>query len=195
MKARRPRLASLASALAGCCLLWSVATPADPEAAGLAKPAAEAAAADKSAPPTPPRPSANADAELPAFQPGLWEYRRTLVNGRSPQPQVSTTRKCSNPTADIRDKMEQLRKKNCQFAPLKHINDHYISSWVCHTPTGVMRFRDVLTVKDPASYQDVSETHSTQHVSQQKIEAVRLGECPGPGAAASRPPARKPTHP
>lgn len=59
-------------------------------------------------------------------------------------------------------------------------------------PTGAMRFREVLIVKDPASYQDASETHSAQHVSQQKIEAERLGECPGLGAGAPLTPTPKP---
>jgi hypothetical protein len=198
MKARGPRPASLTLAAAGCLLLlWSLAAPADPEAAKPpAVAAADAPASTASATPAPAAPPpASTVIELPALQPGLWEYRRTVVNGRSAQPQVSTTRKCSNPSADMHEKMEQLRKKNCQFAPLRQVNDHYISSWICQTPAGAMRFRDVLTVKDPASYQDVSETHSPQHVSQQKIEAIRLGECPGLGAAAPRTPARKPTHP
>ena len=132
--------------------------------------------------------------ELPIFQPGLWEYRRTLVSGRSSRPQVSTIKKCSDPTADMREKMEQLKKKKCQFAPLRRSNDHYTSSWVCQTPTGAMRFRDVLTMKDQGSYQDVSETHSSQHVSQQKIEALRVGACPELGAKAPRTATPKPPH-
>jgi len=40
----------------------------------------------------------------------------------------------------------------------------------------------VLTASDESRYQDVSETHSAQHISQQKLEARRLGECPGLGA-------------
>jgi len=49
----------------------------------------------------------------PVFQPGLWEYRRTLVSEKSAKPQVSTVRKCADPGADIREKMAALRKENC----------------------------------------------------------------------------------
>jgi hypothetical protein len=109
-------------------------------------------------------------------------------------------RKCADPSADIREKIADLKKKNCQFTPLRLNQDHYLSSWVCQTPKGAMRFRDVLTASDESSYQDVSETHSAQHISQQKLEARRLGECPGLGAGAPmtptpkkpRPPPRKP---
>jgi len=136
----------------------------------------------------------SAGVELPAFRSGLWEYRRTLM--RSGGPQVSTTRKCTNPGAEMREKMTELKKKNCQFAPLRRNNEHYISSWICQTPAGAMRFRDVLTATDDSSYQDVSETHTAQQIGQQKLDARRLGECPGLGAGAplmpTKPPPRHP---
>ena len=131
-------------------------------------------------------------AELPQFKPGLWEYRRTVVSGQSAKPQISTVRKCSDPGADIRDKMAALKKKSCQFTPLRKRENHYLSSWTCPTPSGPMRFRDVLIVNDPASYEDTSEMHSAHHVTQQKIEARRLGECPGgPGNPLLRSPTPK----
>jgi len=96
----------------------------------------------------------------------------------------------------MRAKLEALKKKNCQFAPLRHIGDRYISSWVCQTPTGAIRFRDVLLVKEANSYEDASETHTSQHVMQQKLEAKRLGDCPGMGSGAPLKPTRPPpSHP
>jgi hypothetical protein len=59
-----------------------------------------------------------------------------------------------------------------------------------------MRFRDVLLTKDENSYVDMSETHTAQRVTQQKLEARRLGECPGLGAGAPMTPTpKKPTPP
>lgn len=189
MKARRPRLASLTSPVAACCLLlWSITAPADPEAAK--PPAAEAADAPASTKRTPPAPAAPPPAmvvELPNFTPGLWEYRRTVVMRNSPKPQVSTIRKCADPAAEIRDKMAELKKKNCQFTPLRRNKERYLSSWICPTPAGPMKFRDVLIANDTTSYQDASESRSAQGVTQQKIEATRLGECPGLGVGAPLP--------
>ena len=177
MPVRSPHLKTI-TAVGTCFLLLASATvpAADPEPAATA-------AAD------------TASVELPGFRPGLWEYRRTLVSNKSPKPQISTVRKCADPGADIREKMADLKKKNCQFAPLRRNQDHYVSSWICPTPNGPMRFRDVLIVKDPTSYQDVSETHSSQHVTEQKIEATRLGECPGLGTGAPMTPTPKPKPP
>jgi hypothetical protein len=125
--------------------------------------------------------------ELPHFKPGLWEFRRTVMSGQSSQPQVSTVRKCTDPSADIRSKMSMLKTKNCEFTPLSKKQEHYLSSWNCPTPHGAMRFRDVLTVKDLTSYQDVSEVHTAQGVTQQKIEATRVGDCPKARTAPQSP--------
>jgi Protein of unknown function (DUF3617) len=184
MKARRRRLASLTSTAAcGGLLLWSPFAPADPEAA---KPIAATPPAG-----APARAAAETavDTELPAFQPGLWEYRRTVIMGNSTKPQVSTVRKCADPAAEIRDKTAALKKKNCQFTPVQRKQERYLSSWTCPTPVGPMRFRDVLIATSTTSYQDTSEARSAQGVTQQKIEATRLGECPGSGARAPLTPA------
>jgi len=152
-------------------------------------------AADPPAAPAPAGGPETSAVELPRFQPGLWEYQRTLVRGDTARPQVTTIKKCADPAAEMREKMEALRQKHCQFAPLRRNQDRYVSSWLCPTPTGPMRFRDVLTASDLTSYQDVSEAHSAQHVTQQKVEARRVGECPGLGAGAPLPRTPKPRRP
>jgi hypothetical protein len=141
--------------------------------------------------PEPPSSAAQATAtELPTFKPGLWEYRRTVVSGQSAKPQVSTVRKCIDPTADIRNKMSMLKTRNCEFTPLSKKQDHYLSSWTCPTPNGPMRFRDVLIVKDPTAYEDTSEVHTAHNVTRQKIEATRVGECSRGGTISPQGPSR-----
>jgi hypothetical protein len=151
-------------------------------ALGIAARAGDAAPAS-SAPP-------EIAAELPHLKPGLWEYRRTVTNGGSAKPQVSTVRRCVDPTAEIRSKMSMLKTRNCQFTPLSKKQDHYVSSWTCPTPNGPVHFRDVLIVKDLTSYEDVSEVHTAQRMSQQKIEATRVGECSNPETPAPQAPSR-----
>src|SRR5437762_1186403 len=43
--------------------------------------------------------------ELSRFQPGRWEYRRTVLSGQSARPQISAVRKCADPGADISEKI------------------------------------------------------------------------------------------
>ena len=58
-----------------------------------------------------------------------------------------------------------------------------------------MKFSSVVTVRDSSGYEDLSEMHSAQHVSQQSIEARRLGDCPAGRAAPLSPNPKPPPHP
>lgn len=119
-----------------------------------------------------------ASVQLPVFQAGLWQYRRTVVKSDAPTPHVSMLRKCADPSAEIRTKMTQLESRSCQFAPLAHQRNRYLARWTCATPLGPMSFRAVLIAKGATSYEDLNEMRSTQSVTRQRIEAVRVGECP-----------------
>jgi len=133
---------------------------------------------------------------LPSFQPGLWEYRRTMQTSQSANPQASSIRKCANPDIDMREKKEALQKKGCQFDPVKRHDNRYTSSWTCATPSGPMKFRAVLIVKDTTGYQELSEMLSGQHVTQQKIEASRIGDCaPSATGGPKTPNPNTPPHP
>jgi hypothetical protein len=134
-------------------------------------------------------------AALPSFQPGLWEYRRTMFSQGSDKPQVSKITKCSDPTSDIRQKMQSLKGKSCQFESPRHVQDHYVSNWICQTANGPMRFHDVLTAKDATSYVDVSEAKLSQRVTRSRLEAVRLGDCPASKPGVVGPPSAKPIPP
>ena len=153
----------------GCCLLAPVGQRAhastEPPRNTHHKPATTAAAA----------------VELPFFEPGLWEYRRTVVKDDSPSPQISMLRKCADPSTEIRKKIAELGKRSCQFAPLAHRHHRYISSWTCPTPLGPARFRAVLIVRGAVRYTDLSEMRTTEHVARQRVDAARIGECPAGG--------------
>jgi hypothetical protein len=129
--------------------------------------------------------------ELPSLQAGLWEYRRTLTTAQSVKPQVSSIRKCADPGLDIREKKAALQIKGCEFGPVKRHDSRYTSSWTCTTTTGTVKFRDVLIVKDATHYEDLSEMHSAQQVTQQRIEAARVGDCPAGGIGAPKTPIPK----
>src|SRR5882724_10204707 len=55
-------------------------------------------------------------AELPAFRPGLWEFKRTVEGGRGPQ--TLANQKCTNPTEDMKKGRQSLAGVGCTFTPL-----------------------------------------------------------------------------
>jgi hypothetical protein len=135
-------------------------------------------------------PAASPSVELPAFQPGMWEYRRTqLAMGRN-KPQTTTVKKCSDPTSDIRKKLADLEHRGCRFAPMSHSGNRYVMSWMCPTSNErSVTFHDVLTVTSAESYQDSSEAHQEQQVVHSEIIAIRIGNCSGPADPSRAEPA------
>jgi hypothetical protein len=121
---------------------------------------------------------------LPAFRPGVWEYHRTQVSSAGGTPQTVTLRKCSDPSAEFKQKLAQLKQKGCVFSPLKQSGQRYEASWRCAAPDGsVVAMRDIITVNSGTSYVNESEARASRRVTQSTIVATRQGDCP-----ASAPP-------
>jgi hypothetical protein len=124
---------------------------------------------------------------LPAFRPGLWEYRRTQISSAGGKPQTATIRKCTDPSAQFRQKLAQLKQRGCVFSPLKQIGRQYEAKWRCSAPDGaVLAMRDTITVNSESSYLNESEAFVSHEATHSTIVATRQGDCP-PTAAPARP--------
>jgi hypothetical protein len=117
-------------------------------------------------------------AELPAFQPGLWEYQRTVLNIGDVHPQKSSLRKCSDPTSEIRLKLDELKHKGCQFSRTLSRGSHYQSTWRCPSSSGPLVVRDTMTVNSASSYQDDNQIKAAGRITHSIIVATRVGDCP-----------------
>jgi hypothetical protein len=170
-------------ALVGCCLLPPLGHPA--HASAEQPRSTHHKRATQSA----------ANADLPFFLPGLWQYRRTVVKDGVLDPRIAVLKKCADPSTEIRTKMTQLEGRSCQFAPLARQRNRYLARWTCATPLGPMNFRTVLITKGATSYVDLNEMRSAQSVTRQRIEAVRVGECPASGSSPMSPDVKPPPSP
>jgi hypothetical protein len=133
-------------------------------------------------------PAADPSLGLPAFRPGLWEYRRTQISSAGGKPQTATIRKCSDPSAEFKQKLAQLKQRGCVFRPLKQNGRRYEATWRCSAPDGaILAMRDVITVNSEESYLNESEAFVSHEATHSTIVATRQGDCP---TAAPVPPRR-----
>jgi hypothetical protein len=149
----------------------------------LALTAAASAAANSPAPQ--PRPATRSGAEaptapsqLPPLRPGLWEYRRTVYTAADSKPRKTTFQVCADPNAEIRERLETLRRKGCVFSPVLTRGKQYQSSWRCPVSSGVLVDHNIMLVADDSSYQDDNEIRSGEHFTRSRLVATRVGECP-----------------
>ncbi len=151
----------------------------------LALPAA-AARAQPATPPAAPVAVPAAVVALPAFQAGMWEYRRsTRDSSGAKQADPAGIRRCSDPSRDIQQRIDELKQKGCRFSPLVKFGEQYESSWLCPANSGVIGIREVVKVASATRYETVSEIHHSDRTVRSITQATRIGECPVPGMTAS----------
>jgi hypothetical protein len=132
-------------------------------------------------------PAADPSLGLPAFRPGLWEYRRTQISSAGGKPQTATIRKCSDPSAEFNQKLAQLKQRGCVFRPLKQNGRRYEATWRCAAPDGaILAIRDVITVNSVESYLNESEAFVSHEATHSTIVATRQGDCPTPAPVSPR---------
>ena len=122
--------------------------------------------------------AASAASQLPPLRAGLWEYRRTVYTAADTKPQKTTFQACADPSAEIRERLETLRKKGCVFSPVLARGKQYQSSWRCPVSSGVLIDRNIMLVTDDSSYQDDNEIRAGEHFTRSRLVATRVGECP-----------------
>lgn len=128
---------------------------------------------------------------LPPLRPGMWEYQRTQGAGAGGKARSMTLRKCSNPNADFKQKLAQLKQKGCVFSPFEQSGQRYEASWRCPAPDGsIVAMHDVITVTSDTSYRTESDARGAHQATHSTIVATRQGDC-----STSAPPTPAPAHP
>jgi len=117
--------------------------------------------------------------QLPAFRPGLWEYRRTQITSSGGKPQTTTLRRCTDPSREFSRKLAELSQRGCVFKPMRQNGRQFVASWRCTSPDGsVLAMRDVITVNSDTSYLNESEAIVSREATHSTLVALRVGDCP-----------------
>jgi hypothetical protein len=117
-------------------------------------------------------------AELPAFEPGMWEFRRTVELGTHPGNHPDRLSKCSDPLNDIRQKMTEMSRKGCRIVGTSHLGSKFRSTWSCAYGDGVVSVSNVITAESATHYEDVNETRYGEKTTRTVVVATRTGDCP-----------------
>jgi hypothetical protein len=117
--------------------------------------------------------------ELPAFEPGLWEFRRKVEVGAPPAGQADRVSKCSDPRNDIRPKMTQMAGKGCRILGTTDLGHHFrTAGWSCVIEDGVVSVSNLITVVNTTSYEAINETRYGAKTNRTVVVATRVGDCP-----------------
>jgi len=114
----------------------------------------------------------------PIFRQGMWEFNRTVENIGSPgKPQTITTKKCTNPTEDMKKQNEMVSKIGCKTSPLVKNGKTYSFSTECKIQGAIAQSASVITVENDSAYNIKIHSQSDGRGTNETLQARRTGDC------------------
>jgi hypothetical protein len=120
--------------------------------------------------------SVSAAQELPIFRKGMWEFNRTIA-GASGKTQTITTKKCTNPTDDMRKQNDMLTKAGCKFSPVTKSGSSYSFTSDCSIQGIAVQSQSVISVDDDTAYKVNIESQQGGAKTKEVLVAKRIGDC------------------
>lgn len=124
-----------------------------------------------------PRTAATMLQEMPAFQPGVWTYHRSVEGSTTAAAEPNTLRKCSDPISDFRRNMTRMIQQGCRLIDGIHKGNDFHTTWTCPVGDGNVSVSNLITADGPTRYQGVNETRHGDKIARTVIVATRMGDC------------------
>ena len=116
--------------------------------------------------------------DIPAFRSGMWEFNRTTKYSGSPGEQRTTTiRKCTNPTEDMKNQNEMIKKNGCSISPISKSGNTYTFTTQCRNENTKGQSKTVMTVENDSAYDLKIETVPGPPGTSEQLRARRTGDC------------------
>ena len=121
-------------------------------------------------------PPAAAVDQLPAFRPGLWEFKRSVDAGDG-KPATLTNQKCTSPTDDMNNKTEAMAQSGCQPSSVSRSGNLYSFSFKCTIQGIPIESKSVITVESDSAYKVDVESKQGGKTTREQLAARRIGDC------------------
>ena len=106
----------------------------------------------------------------------MWEFNRTIA-GVSGKTQTTTTKKCVNPTDDMRKQKDMLTKAGCKSSPVTKSGSSYRFTSDCSIQGIAVQSQSVISVDDDTAYKVNIESQQGGEKTKELLVAKRIGDC------------------
>jgi hypothetical protein len=117
---------------------------------------------------------------LPTLRKGMWEFSRLVQDPSTPGPPMNVTnsKKCTDPTADMKKMNELLARQGCTFSAVVKNGNIYTFTSDCPLQGKVVNSRTFITVQSDSVYGvDVTSTIDERFAKRESLRAKRIGDC------------------
>jgi hypothetical protein len=116
--------------------------------------------------------------DLPTLRKGMWEFNRTVEDPKATgKPMKITNKKCTDPTADMKQANEMLTKRGCKFSSVVRSGNTYSFTSDCPFQGASVKTRSVIFVESDSAYRaDVMSTTGARSA-KEALVAKRIADC------------------
>jgi Protein of unknown function (DUF3617) len=114
--------------------------------------------------------------ELPSLRQGMWEFKRTVDVGPG-KTQTITTKKCTNPTDDMKKQNDMLTKTGCTFSSPTKSGTSYRFTSQCTVQGVPMQSASVISVDSDSAYRVDVDLQAGGQKTKEQLIARRIGDC------------------
>lgn len=117
-------------------------------------------------------------ADMPSFRKGMWEFNRTVAGQSTGGKNTTlTSKKCADPSADMKRMNDMLAKKGCTFSPFSAKGNVYTFSSDCRIQGLHSQTQTVFTAEGDSSYTAQVTGTTNGQPTNELLKAKRVGDC------------------
>jgi hypothetical protein len=116
--------------------------------------------------------------DLPTFRQGMWGFKRTVDNaGRPGKPQTTESKKCTNPSDDMKRQKKSLSKAGCKFSAVSKSGNSYRFTTECTIQSVAGQSKRLITVESDSAYGVKVDSRMGNQMTNELLLARRTGDC------------------
>jgi hypothetical protein len=115
--------------------------------------------------------------QLPLLRQGMWAYQRVTETPGREKPRPVSTSKCVDPSADLKEKMEALKARNCTVSAIVRNGNEYAWTIACPVNGKMLAMRSVIIVESDSAFREEMSAHWASQNSTSTQSARRIGDC------------------
>ena len=115
--------------------------------------------------------------QWPGLKQGMWEFTRTMQAPGGGAPKTVTSKRCTDPTADMQRQNATLTKAGCTIsAPVKKGNTYTFTA-ACNVMGMTSNTTSTLVVESESAYTLTVEGTTDGQPTKEVMKALRTGDC------------------
>jgi hypothetical protein len=115
--------------------------------------------------------------QWPVLKQGMWEFTRTMQAPGGGPPRTVTSKRCTDPTADMQRQNATLTKSGCTISPPVKKGNTYTFTAACKVMGITSNTTSTLVVESESAYTVTVEGTTDGQATKEVMKALRTGDC------------------